>query len=516
MTAKVPVDVRSTRTAALDMPADEFRAVGHALIDDIAAYLGSLRERPVTKVRSVHTVRSLIGDNGLPATGQQAGEIFRELTPLLFEYSLHNGHPRFLGYVTSSAAPIGALADLLAAAVNANLAKWELAPLASEIEAQTIRWLAELVGYPVDCGGLLVSGGNAANFLGLVAARQAMADPSLRSGGLQASARRLTAYVSRETHTWIDKAANVSGLGAASVRWIETDRQGRLDLDALRYHVAADRCAGEQPFLVVGTAGTTATGAIDPLAEIAAFCREQKLWMHVDGAYGAPAAALPESPADLKALALADSVALDPHKWLYSPLEAACILTRDPRALPNALSFRPSYYRFDDETETGIDYYEYGMQNSRMFRALKVWLGLRQAGRDGYVAAIREDIDVARHLFTVAQAHAEIDARTLSLSVATFRYLPADLDAQCPDHATYLNNLNEQVLSVIQRRGEIFLSNAVIDGIFYLRACCVNFRTTRADIESIPEVVAEIGRDLDGRLRSSCAANGNDRQLQNA
>lgn len=501
MTAEVAIHSSSTRGSALDMSAAEFRKVGHALVDDIAAYLCSVRDRPVTRAESPDTVRALLDSDGLPTQGRAAGELFRELTPLLFEYSLHNGHPRFMGYITSSAAPIGALADLLASAINANLAKWELAPLASEIERQTIRWLAELVGFPVDCGGLLVSGGNAANFLALVAARQAQASPSFRSDGLHNTAQRMTVYVSRDTHTWVEKAANVSGLGTNSIRWVETDGYGRLDVDALRRRVAADRGAGEHPFLVVGTAGTTATGAIDPLAAIADFCREQGLWMHVDGAYGAPAAALPESPADLKALALADSVALDPHKWLYSPLEAACILTRDPRALPDSLSYKPSYYRRHDDASTGIDYYEHGMQNSRMFRALKVWLGLRQAGRDGYVASIRDDIEVATHLFAAAQAHTEIEARTLSLSIATLRYVPADLDTENADYAQYLNELNEQVLAEIQQRGELFLSNAVIDGDYFLRACCVNFRTTRADVEGIPEAVATIARALDRRLR---------------
>jgi len=492
----------TTRGSALDMPADEFRDIGHALIDAIADYFGAIAERPVTTAPSLQAVRTAIGQGDLPAFGRPAVELLNEITPKLFEHSLHNGHPRFLGYITSSGAPIGVLADLLAAAVNANLAKWELSPIASEIESQTIRWLAELVGYPVDCGGLLVSGGNAANLMGFVAARHAAANWNIREEGVYAESRRLTAYVSRETHTWIDKAAAVCGLGAGSVRWIDTDDRGRLDVAALCRQIAADRRSGRLPFLVVGTAGTTSTGAIDPLEAIAEVCRDEQLWMHVDGAYGAPAAALPESPADLKALALADSVALDPHKWLYSPLEAACVLTRDPRALPSALSFRPSYYRFDEAQQAGIDYYEYGMQNSRAFRALKVWLSLSQAGRDGYIESLREDIAIARHLYETAKAHPAIEAKTSSLSIATFRYAPRDLDDRSADVRAYLNDLNEKILGEIQKSGEVFLSNAVIDGDYYLRACCVNFRTTRADVEIIPDLVAEIGRNLD---RRSCS-----------
>ena len=492
---------QQSRAADLDMSADEFRAAGHALIDEIASFFESIREQPVTTAKTAHEIRQLIGTSGLPEQGESARDLLREVAPMLFQHSLHNGHPRFLGYITSSAAPIGVLADLLAAAVNSNLAKWDLSPLASEIESQTIRWIAEFIGYPVGCGGLLVSGGNAANFLGFVAARKALTDWDIRQDGLYGDPRRLTAYVSQDTHTWIDKAADVCGLGAVGIRWLETDSQQRLSVAALRRQIEADRREGRLPFFVVATAGSVGTGAIDPLRKLAAVCREEGLWLHVDGAYGAPAASLPEAPPDLRALALADSVALDPHKWLYSPLEAACVLTRDPRALPNALSFRPDYYSFDAESSAGIDYYEHGMQNSRAFRALKVWLGLRQAGGSGYRASIREDIDVARHLFNTAQAYPQIEARTLNLSIATFRYVPRAVDGATKAGRDYLNELNKAVLGEIQRGGELFLSNAVIEGEYFLRACCVNFRTVKADVEPIPAMVADVGQRLDRQLR---------------
>jgi aromatic-L-amino-acid decarboxylase len=499
---QVPVQARES---ALDMSADEFRLAGHALIDQIAGFLGSIRERPVTRPASPEAIRELIGTGGLPERGRAADDLLQEVAPLLFDHSLHNGHPRFLGYISSAAAPIGALADLLAASINSNVAKWELSPLASEIESQTIRWIAEFIGYPVNCGGILVSGGNMANLLGFVAARKAMVTWNIRQEGLYEEPRRLTAYVSRGTHTWIDKAADVCGLGAIGIRWIETDAQQRMDIAALRDQIEADRRERRLPFLVVGTAGTGATGAIDPLREIAELCRSERLWMHVDGAYGAPAAGLPEAPADLRALALADSVALDPHKWLYSPLEAACVLTRDPRALPDALSFRPDYYRFEEQGQAGIDYYEYGLQNSRSFRALKVWLGLRQAGRQGYQTSIRDDIAVAKHLFAQADAHPEIEAKTLNLSIATFRYIPLDLNEHSNGTNEYLNDLNKAVLAETQRSGTLFLSNAVIDGDYFLRACCVNFRTSKADVEPIPEQVVAIGRRIDQQMRTSDA-----------
>ena len=501
MASENSTDGRNSRTSALDMSPAEFREAGHELIEQIADFLESLPERPLTLAETPAQVRELIGTGGLPSQGMSASELLREISPLLFAHSLHNGHPGFLGYISSSAAPLGALADLLAASVNSNLAKWELSPMASEIESQSIRWIAELIGYPDDCGGIMVSGGNAANFLGFVAARKAIIPWDIRKDGLYADSRQLTAYVSRETHTWIDKAADVCGIGATAVRWIDTDDSQRIDMDALREQVEIDRRNDHLPFLVVGTAGTVSTGAIDPLREMAAFCQEQQLWMHVDGAYGGPAATLPEAPDDLQALTLADSVALDPHKWLYNPIEAACVLTRNPQALPDALSFRPPYYEFDDESASGIDYYEHGMQNTRGFRALKVWLGLRQAGRDGYCKMIREDIGLAQHLFQLAQAHAELEARTINLSIATFRYVPTGIGGAADAVAAYLNDLNKAILADIKKTGKIFLSNAIIEGDYLLRACFVNFRTTNSDVKAIPQIIVDIGRRLDEKMR---------------
>ncbi len=236
---------------------------------------------------------------------------------LLFDHSLFNAHPRFWGYVTSSAAPIGALGELLAAAVNPNCGAWLLSPMASEIEAQTIRWIAEMLNYPTDCGGLFVSGGNMANIVCFLAARQAKAGSDVRSKGVEGA--RLRAYCSKETHTWIQKAADIAGLGTDSVRWIAADNEMRIDLKALRAQIRDDIAAGDKPFLVIGNAGTVSTGAMDPLPELAALCREFDLWFHVDGAYGGFAAVVPDAPAEFAGLSEADSIAVDPHKWLYAP-----------------------------------------------------------------------------------------------------------------------------------------------------------------------------------------------------
>ncbi|MCC6163645.1 MAG: aminotransferase class V-fold PLP-dependent enzyme [Acidobacteria bacterium] len=483
----------------LAMDDSEFRRAGHALVDRIADVLGGLRERRVTSGETPAEVRTALdASRPLPQTGTPADELLDRAVRLLSDHSLFNGHPRFFGYVTSSPAPIGMLGDLLAAALNANVGAWRLAPMASEIEGQTIRWIGELLRYRDNAGGLFVSGGNMANIVGFFAARAAAGEAwQVRAAGMSAAgAPRLRVYASAETHTWIQKAADLSGLGTDAIRWIATDAEQRLDVAALRAALDADRAAGDVPMLVAGTAGSVSTGAVDPLFAIADACREAGAWFHIDGAYGALAAVLPDAPHDLNALHLADSIAVDPHKWLYAPLEAGCLLARDAACLRRAFSYHPAYYHFDDGD--GINYVDLGPQNSRGFRALKVWLALQQAGADGYRQTIAADCALAARLFAAADAHPELEACTSSLSISTFRYVPTDLRGSIgtSETETYLNALNEALLERLQMSGEAFVSHAVVRGRYLLRACIVNFHTTEADVDALPDIVVRIGRDL--------------------
>jgi aromatic-L-amino-acid decarboxylase len=488
--------------SALDMSGAEFRAIGHALVDEIATFFDTLPDRRLTRDARPDEIRRRLGTGELPETGTDAKDLFAEVAPLLFDYSLHNGHPKFLGYITSSAAPIGALADLLAAAVNANVGKWDLAPIASEIEAQSVRWLADLIGYEPGCSGLMVSGGNMSNILGFIAGRTARAPWDIRAAGNYADPRRMTAYVSAETHTWVQKAADICGLGADGIRWVDTDADGRLRVDRLVQAVRRDRDDGRLPFLVVATAGSVSSGVVDPVRELAEVCAAEDLWLHADGAYGALAAVVPGVPDDLRSLRLADSVALDPHKWLYCPLEAACVLTRDAAALRNAFAFYPPYYMLNEGQEEGINYYQLGMQNSRGFRALKVWMALRAAGHAGIRKSISDDIGLAERLFARMAEHDEFMAHSVHLSIATFRFVPADLAGDgTAETEAYLNELNRSMLAEIQSGGDLYLSNAIVNGRYLLRACIVNFRTTQQDIDALPEEIAAIGRRLDRELR---------------
>ena len=495
------IEALRQRKAPLEMPPDEFREIGHRLVDEIADRLAKLPDGPVMRDESPADLRRALGaEQTLPPAGANAARLVSEATGLLFDHALFNAHPRFFGYITASPAPIGMFGDFLASALNQNVGASRLAPLATEVEGQAVRWIAELIGYPSSCGGLLVSGGNMANFVCVVAARAAKAAWDVRKEGLSRDGRQLLVYASTETHTWIQKAADLFGLGTDAIRWIATDDEQRMDSTALRRQIEDDRRLGHQPFLVVGTAGSVSTGVIDPLSEIAGICREHELWFHVDGAYGALAALAPGSPDSLRALAEADSVAVDPHKWLYAPLEAGCVLVRDAQKLRNAFSYHPAYYHFDDQV---VNYFDYGPQNSRGFRALKVWLALRQVGRAGYLRMIGDDILLATHLHRLVAQHPEFEAATQNLSITTFRYVPPDLRPLLRSGKVeeYLNQLNQNLLTAVEKSGEAFLSNAVVGGRYLLRACIVNFHTSLGDIEALPPLLSRLGRETDAALR---------------
>jgi glutamate/tyrosine decarboxylase-like PLP-dependent enzyme len=486
-----------SRISPAAISSDEFRRAGHQLVDRVAAFLDSLPATPITRGESPSAIREAMdAARSLPRKGAPTSDLLDRAATLLFDHSLFNGHPSFWGYVTSSPAPIGMLGDFLASAVNANCGAWLLSPMASEIEAQTVRWIAEMLGYPTGCGGLFVSGGNMANMVCFLAARAAKAGPDIRSRGV--GGERLRAYCSSETHTWIQKAADVSGLGTDSIRWIPADKEFRVDLEALRTRILEDIETGDQPFLVIANAGTVSTGAVDPLGRLAELCREFDLWLHVDGAYGALAAVAPDSAALFVGLNEADSIAVDPHKWLYAPLEAGCALVRDFSSLRGAFAYHPLYYHFGVEA---INYFDLGPQNSRGFRALKVWLALQQVGSDGYAQMISDDIRLSRAMYESIAENPDLEALSQGLSITTFRYVPPDLDRMDSNVAEYLNDLNREVLTRLQRGGEAYLSNSIIRGKYALRACIVNFRTTLQDVKKLLPLVVRLGKELDMEMR---------------
>ncbi|MBM1104604.1 aspartate aminotransferase family protein [Aurantibacter crassamenti] len=489
------------RDNSIEINKAEFQKIGYKLIDTISEFLVDISDKPVTTSKSPKELQKILGNLSLPENGTSAEALLESTSKLVLDHSLFNGHPKFFGFITSSAAPIGALADLLASSVNANVGGQILSPIATEIEKQTIKWLAEFIGVSSNYGGVLVSGGNMANFTAFLAARTAKAPKKIKEEGLSNSNNKLITYCSKSTHTWIDKAAILFGHGSNSVRWIPTDASNKMDNEVLEQTIKDDLKQGHQPFMVVGTAGDVSTGVIDNLETIATISKKYNLWFHIDGAYGIPAAIIPELKVLFKGVKEADSIALDPHKWLYSPLEAGCTLVKNPKHLIDTYSSHPEYYNFSLTEEGGsLNYFEYGLQNSRGFRALKVWLALQQIGSNGYIKLIREDIELSKYFYALAAQHNELEPITQNLSITTLRYIPENLAIKDEQKETYLNNLNEELVTVLQGGGELFLSNAIVAKKYCLRTCIVNFRTTKKDIEECITIIVNQGRKTHQKL----------------
>ena len=483
------------RESPIEISKDDFRKIGYQLVDTISNFIETIIEKPVTTGETPKQIQQLLGNASLPENGISVSEIISKSSDLLLQHSLLNGHPKFFGYITSSPTPIGALADFLAAAVNPNVGANILSPMATAIEKQTVKWLAEFIGVSNTSGGILVSGGNMANFTAFLAARTAKAPKSLKEDGLTITDGEMVFYCSKATHTWIEKAAVLFGHGTKAIRWIATDADNKMNTDILRQTIHDDLKIGKKPFLVIGNAGDVSTGVVDNLSKIATICKQYNLWFHIDGAYGIPAAVIPKYKNLFDGIQEADSIALDPHKWLYAPLEAGCTLVKNPQHLIDTYSSHPVYYNFGNhDDEPAVNYYEYGFQNSRGFRALKVWMALQQVGKNGYIEMIGEDIALAQLLFEKSQKHIELEPITQNLSITTLRYVPIGFAYEENNNQTYLNTLNEKLLNQLQEGGEVFLSNAVVADKYCLRCCIVNFRTSRKDIDEVIEIIVREGR----------------------
>jgi aromatic-L-amino-acid/L-tryptophan decarboxylase len=497
------MDHANHRMSPIEMNKDDFKKIGYRLVDAIADFYDHINKGPVTTGETPKQVQTVLGNDALPENGTSVSALFDRATDLLFNHSLFNGHPKFFGYITSSPTQIGALADLLAAAVNPNVGANVLSPMATAIEKQTVKWLAEFIGVFPTCGGILVSGGNMANLTAFLAARTAKASRSLKEEGLANTPGEMVFYCSKATHTWIEKAAVLFGHGTKAIRWIPTDANNKMNTEILTHTINEDVRNGKKPFLVIANAGDVSTGAVDDLSEIATICKANDLWFHIDGAYGIPAAVVPQYRNLFDGIQEADSIALDPHKWLYAPLEAGCTLVKNPQHLIDTYSAHPVYYNFDNSAdEPPTNYYEYGFQNSRGFRALKVWMALQQIGKNGYINMIKEDIELSQLLFEEADKHPELEAVSQNLSITTLRYIPFNIVQAKREHETYLNELNEKLLNDLQQGGKVFLSNAVIGNKYCLRACIVNFRTSKKDIHEVIEMIVQGGRRICKELKT--------------
>ncbi|MFN8574705.1 MAG: pyridoxal-dependent decarboxylase [Gemmatimonadaceae bacterium] len=476
--------------------ADRARTFGGQVVDLWGEFLERLSSLPIGRRATAAEVRAAVA-RPVPDEPLTADELLSTLRALMFENSTYTGHPGFMAYISGAGTVPGAAADLLAAALNQNVGGWRLSPGATEIELHLGRWFASRLGLPASGGGYVTSGGAMAAFVGLKAARDARAGWAIRDLGTRAGPP-LTIYASAQVHDVNTRAADMLGLGRDAVRLVPCDDQLRMNVDALRALVAKDIRNGFKPIAVVATAGTVATGAIDPMNAIADLCAEQGLWMHVDGAYGGVAALTDTLHPLFSGIERADSVALDPHKWLYTPLTGGVIVMRDTRWLGHAFAIDPSYVHDDKElTGRGVDFYALGPQFSRGFHALKIWISLLAHGWHAYSRRINHDVALARYLFDRASSNPQLEAigPQPSLSIACFRYVPPSLRGNASAEP-YLNALNERLMAELQLGGRVFPSNAVIDGRFVLRACIVNFRTERADIDALIDQTVEQGAAL--------------------
>jgi len=498
--------------ASLDISRAEMQELSSGVTQLVTEYFSEVSNLPVFPETQGGDTMTKIGTT-LPFAGAPLEELLDDCRTIIAN-SRHNGHPRFFGYVASPATPPGAFADLIASALNANQTSWRSGPAATEIERTVINWLAELIGYgsgDQPSHGLLTSGGSMANLTALLMAHRAKSETDVASKGLWNSAAP-TENISRfQVHMSIPKAADILGLGRAQVRLIPCDDRFRMNLTSLRQTIAGDIESGLKPFCIVGSAGTVNTGAVDRLDEIAEVATEFNLWFHIDGAYGA-LAALDDTKRHLfRGLERADSISLDPHKWLYVPIDSGCLLFRDEARARAAFSFEGAdYIKVHEQNETeAFAFWNYGPELSRRFRALKIWLTLRYYGARRIARTITEDNAIAAYLGEQVEAATDFELLAAAeLSICCFRYVPpafqsrlqSNNEAMCAEADTELDQLNTQIMNAVQRGGRSYLSSATIRGKFALRACVTNFRTTRADIDQTLEIIREAARSLNKDL----------------
>lgn len=477
---------------SLDITDDELRELSAQSVALVADYFARVAEFPVFPDTDAARVAERFRTN-VPIEGEPLAALMEDCRAVL-DASRHSGHPRFFGYVASPSTPAGAYADLIASALNANVTSWRSAPAATEIERTVVRWLGSLIGYDEDARGLLTSGGSMANLNALLIAHRVKAGGEASRRGLWAAGPPMTIYSSDQVHMSVVKAADVLGLGRDQVRLVPTDARLRLDVRRLRASLAADISSGLRPFCVVANAGTVNTGAVDPLVEIAAVAAEYDLWFHVDGAYGALAAMDETKRALFEGIDRADSVSLDPHKWLYAPVDAGCLLFRDERAVRGVLQSPDADYIkvHEQETDEAFAFWDYGVELSRRFRALKIWLTLRYYGTRRVAAAIAKDNRLAAELGALVEAADDFELLApVELSVCCFRYVPPGAQSE-----EGLNELNARVMHGVQRGGRAYVSNVMLGGRYGLRACVTNFRTTSRDIRATLDIVREAAHTL--------------------
>lgn len=476
-----------------DMSAEEFRRYGHQLIDWVADYLSHPERYPVLSQNQPGEVKDAL-PNAPPATGESFDAILKDLDRVIVPGMTHWNHPAFFAYfVTSGSAP-GILGELLSAAFNVNAMLWRTSPSATELEEVTLDWLRQMIGLPESFAGVLYDTASISSLCAIAAAREAAPQGKLRL------------YASEQAHSSIEKSAITLGLGRGATRAIPTDAEFRMDVEALVAAIAEDRAAGWQPFCVVATVGTTSTTSIDPVPQIADLCEREKLWLHVDAAYGGAAAVLPEMKWILAGAERADSLVMNPHKWLFVPFDLSVLFCRRMDVLKAAFSLVPEYLRTSEDEVR--NYMDYGPQLGRRFRALKLWFVLRYFGTEGIAARLRHHIELAKELAAWVDESQDFERLApVPLGTVCFRAYPQDLrervgsETSQTDIEAYLDLLNERMMEEVNYRGKVFLSHTKLNGKFTLRLAIGNIRTTREHVRLAWDELNAAHEKLDDELR---------------
>jgi glutamate/tyrosine decarboxylase-like PLP-dependent enzyme len=473
---------------------ESMRALGHRMMDDMFEYMRTVRGRYVWK----HMPDEIKGrfSSPPPAEPQSAREVYEEFLQSILPYPVGNIHPRFWGWVLGTGTVMGALSELLAGSINTNTGGIDHHS-ANYVEKQVIDWFKELMSFPSSASGLLTSGCSAANLIGLAVARNTKAENDLRKKGLlQSVDSSMVLYASTEIHSSVQKAVELLGLGSNSLRMIPVNTGFKIDTEKLKEAIARDRESGHQPFCVVGAAGTTNTGAIDDLGELAKICKQEELWFHVDGAFGAWTVLSPELKDKVTGMEQADSLAFDLHKWMYMPYEIGCILIRSEVDNRRTFSLTPAYLSHGSGGNgmTGGDlpwFSDYGYQLSRGFRALKAWMMLKEQGTRKFGRLIRQNVEQARYLARLIEEKTELELATpVTLNVVCFRFVEPGLSDEQTDR------INRQILVEVQERGVAAPSGTVINGMFFLHVANTNHRSRYEDFDLLVEEVIGIGSNL--------------------